>query len=305
LESDFVDSVERPRRVALTPASAVYLTQDAVINLFRPGAGARRVTRRWHQGLLARLGVIAGVGVTAVALAAFTVPSTAPIVGIPLNAAATTPRTVVAGTLSQPVAEEVAAQLVSQTRMYTNAKVTVRSKASDKGKELVTLNWGTRLLATAEVSGKYRKIEVDDIEGWVLDADLIKETDPLAAGVTMQPCDRGSKIEAKLRTDTIKIYRSVCALFPGVNSYGGWRAGGRAFHKNGRAVDIMLTPGKESAMGWQIAEFITAHYKEFNIDHVIFEQKIWTPSNQRWRKMADRGSTTANHYDHVHAAVKA
>ena len=36
--------------------------------------------------------------------------------------------------------------------------------------------------------------------------------------------------------DTVHIYRSVCALFPGVNSYGGWRAGGMAFHKNGRAV---------------------------------------------------------------------
>ena len=121
----------------------------------------------------------------------------------------------------------------------------------------------------------------------------------------MAPCPRGSAVEARLRTDTIRIYRSVCALFPGVNSYGGWRAGGLPFHKNGRAVDIMLTPRAESALGWRIAKYLVANAKTFNIDHIIFEQKIWTPRSPYWRHMADRGGTTANHYDHVHVAIRA
>jgi hypothetical protein len=108
-----------------------------------------------------------------------------------------------------------------------------------------------------------------------------------------------------LRKDTVHIYRSVCALFPAVNSYGGWRSGGLPFHKNGRAVDIMLTPGAESALGHRIANYLIAHAKDFNVDHIIFEQQIWTPSTPHWRHMADRGSITANHFNHVHVAIRA
>ena len=49
---------------------------------------------------------------------------------------------------------------------------------------------------------------------------------------------------------------------------------------------------------------LAANAAEFGIDHVIFEQKIWTPRNPTWRPMADRGGITANHYDHVHVSVK-
>jgi hypothetical protein len=97
----------------------------------------------------------------------------------------------------------------------------------------------------------------------------------------------------------------VCPLFPAVNSYGGWRAGGMQFHKNGRALDIMLTPGQESALGHRIANYLIAHAALFKIDHIIFEQHIWTPSTPHWRKMGDRGSLNANHFNHVHVAVVA
>ena len=140
---------------------------------------------------------------------------------------------------------------------------------------------------------------------WLLATHLADETADLAEGITMAPCPRGSAVENKLRADTIKIYRSVCALFPDVNSYGGWRPGGRQFHKNGRALDIMLTPKKESALGWRIAKYLIANAKAFNIDHVIFEQQIGTPGTPRWRHMADRGSITASHFNHVHVAIKA
>lgn len=118
------------------------------------------------------------------------------------------------------------------------------------------------------------------------------------------PCAIGSAVERGLRPDTIKIYRQACVRFPGIKSYGGVRADSMRFHPTGRALDMMLTPGKDSAMGWEIASFLVANASTFNVDHIIFEQKIWTPSNPTWRPMANRGSTTANHYDHVHVAVK-
>ena len=141
--------------------------------------------------------------------------------------------------------------------------------------------------------------------GWVKDSLLGADAPKLPTGTSMAPCATSSSIEGGIRADTKFIYRSVCANFDGVNSYGGYRAGGLPFHRNGRAIDIMLTPGKESAMGWRIANYLIAHAREFNIDHIIFEQHIWTPSTPRWRLMGDRGGITANHFDHVHVAVRA
>ncbi|MBI5027849.1 MAG: hypothetical protein HZB48_03365, partial [Actinobacteria bacterium] len=136
--------------------------------------------------------------------------------------------------------------------------------------------------------------------------DQLSDAAPVeAAGTTWNPCNRGSGVESRLRKDTVHIYRSVCALFPAVNSYGGWRAGGLPFHKNGRALDIMLTPRAESALGHRIANYLIKHAKVFNIDHIIFEQHIWTPGTPHWRKMADRGSLNANHFNHVHVAIRA
>ncbi|MGC3953750.1 MAG: SH3 domain-containing protein [Propionicimonas sp.] len=195
--------------------------------------------------------------------------------------------------------------LVALTPLYTTAELNLRAKP-DKGAELVArVDAATKVSATSTIEGQYRKVIVGDKEGWLLAANLSDETEDLAGGITMAKCSRGTAVEKKLRADTIRIYRSVCALFPGVNSYGGWRAGGRQFHKNGRALDIMLTPKKESAMGWKIAKYLVANAKAFNIDHIIFEQKIWTPRSPKWRHMADRGSITQNHFDHVHVAIKA
>jgi uncharacterized protein YgiM (DUF1202 family) len=197
-------------------------------------------------------------------------------------------------------------QFMAVSVQYTTGTLTVRSKADKSSEALGSLPAATEVAATAEVDGDYRQIQYKDQLGWVL-ADSLSDSINAAvpSGTSMQPCSRGSAVENKLRKDTIFVYRSVCPLFPGVNSYGGWRAGGRQFHKNGRALDIMLTPGAESAMGWRIAKYLTSHAAVFHIDHVIFEQKIWTPSSPTWSHMADRGSVTANHFNHVHVAVRA
>jgi len=193
------------------------------------------------------------------------------------------------------------------SRQFTTSSLNVRAKADSSSKLVGHVSAGTEVNATSEISGDYRQVVYSDGLGWVLNDELTK-VDPDAGipdGTSMEPCDRGSAVENKLRKATIFIYRSVCPLFPAVNSFGGWRAGGMQFHKNGRALDIMLTPGKESALGHRIANYLIAHASLFKIDHIIFEQHIWTPSTPHWRKMADRGSLNANHYNHVHVAVVA
>jgi hypothetical protein len=41
------------------------------------------------------------------------------------------------------------------------------------------------------------------------------------------------------------------------------------------------------------------------VSQLIWQQHIWTVQrgSEGWRAMEDRGSTTANHYDHVHVTV--
>ena len=54
-------------------------------------------------------------------------------------------------------------------------------------------------------------------------------------------------------------------------------------------------------LGNKICDFALPHIDTYGIDYVIFRQKIYNPEIATyWRQMEDRGSPTANHYDHVH-----
>ncbi|HEX5336055.1 MAG TPA: SH3 domain-containing protein [Propionicimonas sp.] len=249
----------------------------------------------------------AAVALGATTPEAATSPSLVPDAAAP---ATETVRTLTADQLAAPVAATTRSKkaplaLVSLSRLYTTGTLNVREAAKNSAKLLGSLDTGVRVSATSDVDGKYRKIEFAKGYGWVLESSLTDAVPVEAAGTTWAPCPRGSAVENKLRKDTVHIYRSVCALFPAVNSYGGWRAGGLPFHKNGRAVDIMLTPGAESALGHRIANYLIKHARDFHVDHIIFEQQIWTPSTPHWRHMADRGGITANHFNHVHVAIRA
>lgn len=319
----------QPRRVADPIVTADPVLPARGLDFSAPSAhhvAARRAAPSVTDRLLSRSGItLAAVTVAATAGAvvlgsnggaavalgattpdAATSPSLVPDAAPP---ATNTVRTLTADQLAAPIAATARSKkaplaLLSLSRLYTTGTLNVRATAKNSGKLLGALDVGVRVSATSDVDGKYRKIEFDKDYGWVLESSLTDAVPVEAAGTTWAPCPRGSAVENKLRKDTVHIYRSVCALFPAVNSYGGWRAGGLPFHKNGRAVDIMLTPGAESALGHRIANYLIKHAKDFNVDHIIFEQQIWTPSTPHWRHMADRGSITANHFNHVHVAIR-
>jgi hypothetical protein len=83
-----------------------------------------------------------------------------------------------------------------------------------------------------------------------------------------------------------------------LNSIGGYRAGAGE-HSTGQAVDLMIS---SKAQGDAIAAWVQAHVGEFNVKYVIWRQRYWEPG-AAWDPMADRGSPTANHMDHVHVTV--
>lgn len=71
-------------------------------------------------------------------------------------------------------------------------------------------------------------------------------------------------------------------------------------HHSGRALDFMVR--NEAAGDW-VRNYIWNNRARLGLQHVIWEQHITSTVTQPGarRKMADRGNTTANHYDHVHA----
>jgi hypothetical protein len=96
-----------------------------------------------------------------------------------------------------------------------------------------------------------------------------------------------------------RVYVAIRTAFPEIGTIGGYRAGDPGDHGTGHAVDIMCT----SSQGDRIVVYLQAHAAELNIKYLIWEQHIWFPGTTTWRLMEDRGSITANHYDHVHVSV--
>ncbi len=102
-----------------------------------------------------------------------------------------------------------------------------------------------------------------------------------------------------LRGYAVDVYCAVRATF-GITTIGGYRAGDPGDHGSGHAVDVMIS---SKSQGDAVAAYAIAHAKELHVAYVIWRQRIWMPDTGTWKAMADRGSITANHHDHVHISV--
>jgi hypothetical protein len=129
------------------------------------------------------------------------------------------------------------------------------------------------------------------------------ETGSPSGSVSGAPCPDGSSVESGLTSAAVGVYRAVCAEFPAVSSWGGLRPGDDGDHGTGQALDIMV--GSDSALGQAIADYVQSNAGALGVSEILWSQQIWSVerSSEGWRAMEDRGSTTANHYDHVHVSV--
>jgi hypothetical protein len=92
---------------------------------------------------------------------------------------------------------------------------------------------------------------------------------------------------------------------------GCYRPGNDGEHPLGRACDFMLSSGgvmpASAAVqkGYDIAAWAQANAARLGIMYIIYRQRIWDVrmASSGWVPMEDRGSITANHYDHVHISV--
>ena len=94
-------------------------------------------------------------------------------------------------------------------------------------------------------------------------------------------------------------FRDLVVSMYGVTAYG-LRSGDSGDHGTGLAVDFMVPVGSE--LGDAIANFAIANMGSYGISYVIWEQQIYGDWSYSWVPMEDRGSITANHYDHVHVS---
>lgn len=184
---------------------------------------------------------------------------------------------------------------------YSTTDLNVRTRPSLDSKVVTTVDYGDTLKVTAVRDGEWRLVALKGERYWVKSTFLSKSKPaPRPAGPSMAACASGSGVESGLASTTIAVHRAVCNAFPSVSTYGGLRGGG-GNHGSGHALDIMVSGGTGDA----IAAYVRAHAGELGVSEVIWSQHIWTVqrAGEGWRWMSNRGSATANHYDHVHVST--
>ncbi|MGE2724436.1 hypothetical protein [Mycolicibacterium pulveris] len=120
------------------------------------------------------------------------------------------------------------------------------------------------------------------------------------------PLPHGVAKETGLQVDTILTARAVSATFPEILDIGGVRSDPLKWHPHGLAIDVMI-PNAGSpegrALGDRVLAYVMENAERFGLVHAIWRQTIYKPDGSS-RLMANRGSATANHYDHVHIATE-
>lgn len=198
-------------------------------------------------------------------------------------------------------AKEEAKRLEVVGTRYAADDVNVRTKPDLDAKVVAVLDPGAKVKITDVTEDGWRQVIYKDEPRWVKSSFLSKDKPkPKPSGPSSSACASGSGVENGLAATTIRVHRAVCNAFPSVSTYGGLRGGG-GNHGRGHALDIMVS----GSTGDAIAAYVRSHAKELGVSEVIWSQRIWTVqrASEGWRSMSDRGSATANHYDHVHVST--
>lgn len=129
-----------------------------------------------------------------------------------------------------------------------------------------------------------------------------READPLVART-------GYKL-GPVQPATQQVADAVGAMF-GIRTVHGWRPPtseryDQEGHPAGLAVDFMTDdiPGGDQ-VGDRMADYLIQNAEQIGVRYIIWKQRSWTPARGQWRPMADRGSPTQNHMDHVHLSLTA
>jgi murein DD-endopeptidase MepM/ murein hydrolase activator NlpD len=93
-----------------------------------------------------------------------------------------------------------------------------------------------------------------------------------------------------------------------ITRVGGYRASATDpnGHPAGLAADFMVPLNAAGrAQGTALATYAMTNAATLKVDYILWQQRIWSAAraSEGWRPMADRGSASQNHLDHVHINV--
>ncbi len=181
-------------------------------------------------------------------------------------------------------------------KLWTQSDLNLWTQPGQKAKKLGELEAGKKVLVTGRSLFGRDEVVLDGESRWVTTGYLTSDK-PFTLG---GQCTNGTSVDSGVSPNIAKVHDAVCAEFPEITVYGALRGGG-GDHATGHAVDIMVSGDR----GFQVAEFVRKYYVELGVSYIIYSQHIWSVERggEGWRSMSDRGSTTANHYDHVHVSV--
>jgi hypothetical protein len=134
-----------------------------------------------------------------------------------------------------------------------------------------------------------------------------RRVDRLLAQFRPQSPTIGDNITPRMR----EVRDEIDRRFGPFTAIGCYRPGNDGEHPLGRACDFMLSSGgvmptaANIQLGYGIAAWAQANALRLGIMYIIYRQRIWDVrmASAGWVPMEDRGSITANHYDHVHISV--
>lgn len=181
-------------------------------------------------------------------------------------------------------------------KLWTEEDLNLWTLPGDEAVQVGEIESGEKVLITGrELLGR-EEVVIDGKSRWVTAGHLADEKPVEGIG---GDCTNGTSVPAGVSPNIAKVHQAVCARFPEITTYGTFRSDGE--HGQGLAVDIMVSGER----GWEVAEFVRANASALGVNYAIYSQKIWSVqrSGEGWRGMSDRGSTTANHYDHVHVTT--
>jgi hypothetical protein len=195
----------------------------------------------------------------------------------------------------------------ADTKLWTTAPLNLWTTPGEDAAKQGILEEATKVLVTGREAAGRIEVVLDGQARWV-SAGYLSEENPDAAdtadggGSGEAPalggaCTNGTAVDGQ--PNILAVHEAVCAAFPEITSYGTYRSDGE--HAQGLAIDIMVSGSR----GWEVAEFVRANYSALGVNYIMYSQKIWSVdrAGEGWRYVEDRGSVTANHYDHVHVTT--
>ncbi|QYJ05511.1 hypothetical protein KUV85_07490 [Nocardioides panacisoli] len=187
----------------------------------------------------------------------------------------------------------------ADTNLWTTEVLNLWTRPDGKADKVGEVDEVEKVLVTGRELGDREEIVVEGKSRWVT-AGYLDEEKPVAQSGTGGTCSNGTSVPAGVSSNIRAIHQAVCSRWAQISTYGTLRGGG-GDHGAGRAVDIMVS----GATGWEVAEYVRANASALGVKYVIYSQQIWSVERggEGWRGMSDRGSTTANHFDHVHVST--